>query len=377
MTDTTFVTGVTVIEAAWLNEVNNLVHTIFGNPSTAAAARASINAASTSELTTAIAAHAATTSSHGVNGDIVGTNSAQTLINKTLVVANNTVTTASSGNLVATELNAALAELDGQDTTIQTNLDNHIADAVAAHAASAISNTPAGNIAATDIQTAINELDTEKAAQTTTLIAGIGISGGGDLSANRTFDLDINGLTSETVVDTTADYVAMYDASAAAIRKVLVGNLPVYLPLLHVQDQKTSGTNGGSSVSGTQTRTLNTVVTNEISGASLSSNQITLPAGTYEILASAPAWATGASQVYLYDTTGIATLLVGTTEFTSGGTPLAQTRSFVTGRFTLSTSSVLELRHYTSSANAADGLGVAASSGQGEVYSDVQIRKVS
>lgn len=40
----------------------------------------------------------------------------------------------------------------------------HIADATAAHAASAIANTPAGNVAATDVQAAINELDTEKAA---------------------------------------------------------------------------------------------------------------------------------------------------------------------------------------------------------------------
>lgn len=40
----------------------------------------------------------------------------------------------------------------------------HIVDSSAAHAASAIANTPAGNIAATDVQAAINELDTEKAA---------------------------------------------------------------------------------------------------------------------------------------------------------------------------------------------------------------------
>ena len=146
--------------------------------------------------------------------------------------------------------------------------------------------------------------------------------------------------------------------------------------LLHVQDQKTSGTNGGNSIAGVQTRNINTVLTNEIPGASLSSNQITLPAGTYEVDASAPAWGAAASQVYLYDATNTTTLVVGTTEFTSGGSPLAQTRSFVKGRFTLAGTASLMLRHYTGSVNT-NGLGVAASSGQGEVYSDVQIRTVS
>jgi hypothetical protein len=43
-------------------------------------------------------------------------------------------------------------------------LDTHIADASAAHAASAIAFTPAGAIAATNVQTALAELDTEKVA---------------------------------------------------------------------------------------------------------------------------------------------------------------------------------------------------------------------
>lgn len=45
-----------------------------------------------------------------------------------------------------------------------TDAADHIADASAAHAASAISNTPAGNISATNVQAAINESDGDKAA---------------------------------------------------------------------------------------------------------------------------------------------------------------------------------------------------------------------
>lgn len=52
-----------------------------------------------------------------------------------------------------------------------------------------------------------------------TITAGTGLTGGGDLSANRTLSLDINGLTAETVI-ASGDYVPIYDVSAGAIRKM-------------------------------------------------------------------------------------------------------------------------------------------------------------
>lgn len=64
------------------------------------------------------------------SGVVVGTTDSQTLTNKTMVVASNTITTAASGNLAATELNTALAELqtdiDTRATT--TALNNHMSD---------------------------------------------------------------------------------------------------------------------------------------------------------------------------------------------------------------------------------------------------------
>lgn len=68
-----------------------------------------------------------------------------------------------AGNLAATDVQAALNELDtekattGSVTTVQTNLDNHIADSGDAHDASAVSFSPAAGIAATDVQAAIVE----------------------------------------------------------------------------------------------------------------------------------------------------------------------------------------------------------------------------
>ena len=52
--------------------------------------------------------------------------------------------------------------LNDVDAAIYETLPNHIADTLDAHAASAITNTPAGNLVATDVQAALNELDTEK-----------------------------------------------------------------------------------------------------------------------------------------------------------------------------------------------------------------------
>ena len=89
--------------------------------------------------------------------------STDALTNKTIVVADNTVTTAASGNLAATELNAALAELqtDIDTRATGTGLSDHLADTTDAHAASAIGNTPSGNLAATTVQAALNELQTD------------------------------------------------------------------------------------------------------------------------------------------------------------------------------------------------------------------------
>lgn len=62
----------------------------------------------------------------GSVAEIADVSSAQTITNKTVVAANNTITTAASGNLTATELNAALAELqtdiDGRANTALSNL---------------------------------------------------------------------------------------------------------------------------------------------------------------------------------------------------------------------------------------------------------------
>jgi len=146
--------------------------------------------------------------------------------------------------------------------------------------------------------------------------------------------------------------------------------------LLHVREEQTSGTSGGTFTSGAwQTRTLNTVITNEITGASVAANQITLPAGTYAISSSAPAHKVNDHQAKLYNITDAADELIGTSERTQS-TISVGTRSFVFGRFTIPGAEVFELRHQAQTTAAVDGFGQAVTFGVTEVFSEVQIWKV-
>lgn len=68
-----------------------------------------------------------------------------------------------------------------------------------------------------------------------------GLSGGGDLSTNRTIALDVNALTEDTSPDTSSDFVLMYDTSASGHKKVKPSNFATsYAP--DVQTFSSSGT---------------------------------------------------------------------------------------------------------------------------------------
>lgn len=143
--------------------------------------------------------------------------------------------------------------------------------------------------------------------------------------------------------------------------------------LLHVQDQKASGTNGGTFTSGAwQTRDLNTILTNEL-GVTLASNVITgLKAGIYEVEALAPAYAVDRHQARLYDVTGAVVAVLGKSAITNAGTNVGND-AVVRGRFTLAATSNLRLEHRCQTTLATFGFGVAGSFGT-EVYADLQIR---
>lgn len=147
--------------------------------------------------------------------------------------------------------------------------------------------------------------------------------------------------------------------------------------VLHVRDEKTASTSGGASSATTDNvRTLNTVVTNEITGASLGSNRITLPAGTYFIEASAPAFLVNRHRILFYNITDSAVALLGMNKY-ADSTASAHNTSDLTGRLILGAEKVLELRHYTESARASNGLGVNSDDSRTSIFANVIVTKVA
>jgi hypothetical protein len=148
--------------------------------------------------------------------------------------------------------------------------------------------------------------------------------------------------------------------------------------LLHVRQEVNAGTDSQTlSNSGANTRVLDTVKTNEITGASLSSNEITLPAGTYFCLASAPAYLTSNHQCRLFNTTDSADVLEGTTEH-AWNNGYTTTHSFLRGRFTISGTKGFTLRHYVGQTRNDSGGGTGFSGGGSKnIYAEVMIWKVA
>jgi len=218
-------------------------------------------------------------------------------------------------------------------------------------------------------------------------VAGVTYScralGAGTIVAGAGLIITQTGATITTAAGDTFD-VEMITSTTCRIKnytlasgEALVGGDSFARALLHVQEQQSAGTDAGTFTSGSwQTRTLNTVVTNEISGASLGSNQITLPAGTYIIEASLPGYRCDLHKGALYNTSDTAFELQGTSEKTTSASAIS-TRSFITGKFTISAEKVFELQHRCSSTKGTDGFGVASNFGVTEIYADVMIWKVA
>lgn len=180
----------------------------------------------------------------------------------------------------------------------------------------------------------------------------------------------------------TDNTVATAVTGATVWAKLTASNLtgtgnPFGAQLFHVQDQKASGTASGNFTSGSwQTRVLNTTLTNEIASASLAANQISLPAGTYFIQASAPGTLCTLMKLKLYNVSDGSDILIGQSVAVNNAVPVTTELANVSGRFTLAGTKTLELRHRCSQTRNTDGLGQACSFGVVEVYAEVMIWKV-
>lgn len=222
--------------------------------------------------------------------------------------------------------------------------------------------------AVTSTHTELNGLDGLTASR------AIVTNGSGIVSAATTTSTEIgyvNGVTS--AIQTQLD--GKLSSSAG---QVTTTNIEVSVwggEYIKLSDAKTSGTDGGTFTSGAwQTRTLTTENSDTGSNCTLSSNQFTLDAGTYEIHATVPGYRVDGHKSRLYNISDTAIEIVGSAMRSSGtgGT----TTSIISGKFTIASSKTFEIQHRCETTQATDGFGYAVGF-TSEVYTIVVLRKVA
>jgi hypothetical protein len=149
-------------------------------------------------------------------------------------------------------------------------------------------------------------------------------------------------------------------------------------PLFHVQDHKLDGVTGGASLVGINYRQLNSIVTDEIADAELTSNQIVLPTGTYLIDAIVPSIGADRTQAFLYNETTTTNVIVGSTAYSNDSTNGSTVYNHIRGQVTVAAATeTFSITQYCQLARS-EGLGVASivNIGAGNIYTDCLIWKI-
>jgi hypothetical protein len=147
-----------------------------------------------------------------------------------------------------------------------------------------------------------------------------------------------------------------------------------YTGYIVIRDEKSSGTVGGASVGGAWTkRVLNTEVVDTGSHAALASDVITLQAGTYRVRARASfvQTGTGGAKLRLRNTSDNTTAAIGAS--IPGNASSNAGDAQLVGRFTIASTKNFELQYWVGTSKATDGLGTAVSSGEVEVYAEIEL----
>lgn len=149
-------------------------------------------------------------------------------------------------------------------------------------------------------------------------------------------------------------------------------------PVLYVRDEKASGTDGGDFTQGAwRTRTLNTTVVNEISGASLAADQVTLPAGTYRFHARAPGRNCGNHKCKLANITDGTDALIGSSVANAGASNTQGDSMILDGEITITAAKVFELQDRCTVTRNVDGFGINSGFGVVEVYAELWVEKLA
>lgn len=183
-------------------------------------------------------------------------------------------------------------------------------------------------------------------------------------SSNTARDLD-------NILDLTNSYFVFNASTTPSITA-----LPVLQPrIAYLSDVKPGGTGGGTSSTGNQTRTLNTIVDPTGIVTSLTANQFTLQAGSYCIEATAQAYKATGHRIRIRNITDSTTSIIGSGSYTSAA-DVVDTHSILKGGLIITSAKTFELQHYIGAGVATVGLGNATSTGESEVYAQVKIVRI-
>ena len=163
----------------------------------------------------------------------------------------------------------------------------------------------------------------------------------------------ITGLTAGGLPDGS---ITTDDLAANAVTAAKLGTNS-FVSYAVIADVKPTSTYGGTATSGSWiTRDLNTEISDPDGIVSISSNQFTLSAGSYLIVASAPACRVNAHASRLYDVTGATEVQVGTVQH-SDSNLYVNTTSFVYARVSPSASNTYRIETRVNTTNNSYGLG--------------------
>lgn len=255
-------------------------------------------------------------------------------------------------------------------TNTHDSIDTHIA-----------SNTNVHGVGASIVESTAgsqSKVDTHSAS--TTGVHGVGTSTV-ESTAGSQSKVDTHNNTTSGVHGSTSTPTALRIPIADSNGKLDAWVTSIPITRLQLRMVRASGTDDGTFTSGAwQKRSLNTLVTNTISGASFDSvnSRFTLPVGTYYASIRCPALMVGVHKARLQNITDATTDILGTNELSGSGAGYAMSSSIIEGVFAVSgASKTYEIQHYCNITRTGDGFGRATSiAGVNEVYTTVYIEKI-
>ena len=202
------------------------------------------------------------------------------------------------------------------------------------------------------------------AAKIATAVAGNGLAGGGGTALSVTVD--------DSTIEIDTDELQVKDGGVTTA-KLAAG----YRPYITCWEQKETTVDAMALTGGEwNERELSNVTNHDsISGVSVGSNRITLPAGTYEFKISSMGFDIDEHRLRLYNVTDDDVEVTGPVANSLNGQN-ATNPCFVSGRVVLVASKVLAVEHYATTTDAIGG-GEAAGDGSVEIYTFCEFWKVA